>query len=150
MEFSIELDPATETTRVVVTTAEIDEDVLRLQAFVTGLDHDVPWRRIVGSNGARARLLPIGEIQRFFTGNKKVFAATAQGSWQTKYTMSQLAAALPARDFVRINQGEIVALSAVKSLDLSLAGTVGLTMIDGTRCFVSRRYLRSFRSALKL
>lgn len=150
MDFSLTVDPQASTTRVEVVTPRIDEDVQRLQAFVANLGATPSLRRIVGTRADSAQLLSIGEITRFYTSDKKVFAAARGSEWRVKTTMSELSKMLPAREFIRINQGEIVSLSAVKSLDFSLAGSIGLTMVDGTRCFVSRRCLRDFRAALNL
>lgn len=144
MKFTLTLDPTVTETEVTVRAAHIDEDVLRLQAAA-----ETPQRRrIIGVRDSDATLLQPGEVTRFFTADKKVYADTAGGTWRVRMRMADLEAALPSRDFIRINQGEIVNLAAVRHLDLSLAGTIGLTLSDGTRCFVARRALREFRAAL--
>lgn len=68
-------------------------------------------------------MLEIREILRFFTAKKEVFAQTANGQWQVRARMHELESFLPSNELIRINQGEIVNLSAVKRLDLSASAS---------------------------
>ncbi|MDO5722573.1 MAG: LytTR family DNA-binding domain-containing protein [Actinomycetaceae bacterium] len=147
MDFHLEIDPDVPRTQVRVRARYVDEDVARLQAFVTGLDQP-HLTRVVGTRGEVARVLQLREIMRFFTSEKKVFAQTKDGDWQVRLRMHELQQGLPAQEFIRINQGEIVNLAAVKRLDLSSSASIGLSLVDGTRCFVSRRSLAAFRRCL--
>lgn len=53
--------------------------------------------------------------------------------------------------FVRISHSEIVNLKQVTALDLSLAGTIKMTLAGGAAvCWVSRRYVPRIRQALGL
>ena len=49
-----------------------------------------------------------------------------------------------------MSNSEIVNLDRVTGLDLTLAGTIKMTLEDGTVCWVSRRYVKKIRSALGL
>ena len=51
--------------------------------------------------------------------------------------------------FVRVSNSEIVNLDRVTALDLTLAGTIKMTLEGGTVCWVSRRYVRKIRQALE-
>ena len=147
MDFHLEIDPQVEAPQVHVRARALDEQVARLQAFVRTIDQPHPTR-LVGVRGAEARVLHLREVMRFFTADKKVFAHTGDGDWQVRARMHELESVLPANEFIRINQGEIVNLAAVKRLDLSTSASIGLSLADGTRCFVSRRSLPAFRRAL--
>ena len=52
--------------------------------------------------------------------------------------------------FVRVSNSEIVNLDRVAALDLTLAGTIKMTLEGGTVCWVSRRYVKKIRQALGL
>lgn len=105
------------------------------------------WR-ILGTDGDTAVLLAPGDVARFFTRGKSVAAQTSAGVWEVDQRIYELERRLPQNLFVRINQGELVNLDYVDHLDLSLTGTIGLVMTDGTRSFVSRRSLPAFKRAL--
>lgn len=111
-------------------------------------DGDQRDGRILGTNGDTAVLLAPGDVARFFTRGKSVAAQTATGVWEVDQRIYELERRLPKNLFVRINQGELVNLDYVDHLDLSLTGTIGLVMTDGTRSFVSRRSLPAFKRAL--
>ena len=48
-----------------------------------------------------------------------------------------------------MSNSEIVNLDRVTALDLTLAGTIKMTLEGGTVCWVSRRYVRKIRQALE-
>ena len=52
--------------------------------------------------------------------------------------------------FVRISHSEIVNLGKVTALDLSLTGTIRMTLAGDTVCYVSRRYVKKIKEALGL
>lgn len=145
MKFSLSIDETVPETTVHVTAPELTDEIVRLEQFVTT---GAGPRRIIGSQNSRATLLDPANVLRFYTQDRAVWAHTRGGNWRLKERLKDLDALLPPRDFIRINQGEIVNLSAVKELDFSATSTIGITLVDGTRCFVARRSLANFRTAL--
>ena len=55
---------------------------------------------------------------------------------------------LDRRTFARISHSEIVNLRKVTAVDLSLTGTIRMTLAGGTVCYVSRRCVKKLRQAL--
>lgn len=93
-------------------------------------------------------MLEVRSILAFFTKKKAVYAHTSNGDWRIKARMYELEESLPAGDFVRISQSEIVNIAAIKKLDLSFSGTISVQLKDGSRYYVSRRQLPAFKSKL--
>ena len=54
------------------------------------------------------------------------------------------------RRFVRISHSEIVNLRKVTALDLSLTGTIRMTLTGGVTVYVSRRYVKKMKEVLGL
>ena len=52
--------------------------------------------------------------------------------------------------FVRISNGEIINLDKVTAVDLSLTGTIRMTLTGGVTVYVSRRYVKKIREVLGL
>jgi len=50
--------------------------------------------------------------------------------------------------FVRISNSEIINLKRVRSFDLSLVGTICVTLSDGSKAYVSRRYVPKIKEVL--
>ena len=57
---------------------------------------------------------------------------------------------LAGKRFVRISHSEIVNLRQVTGLDLSLTGTIRMTLTGGVTVYVSRRYVKKIREVLGL
>ncbi len=91
------------------------------------------------------------DILRFYGEDKGVFAQRADGSVcavrERLYELEQL---LDSRTFVRISHSEIVNLDRVTALDLSLSGTIKMTLEGGGACYASRRYVKKLKQALGL
>ena len=67
------------------------------------------------------------------------------------HELSELEGRLDRHTFVRISHSEIVHLKQVTALDLSLAGTIKMTLAGGAAvCWVSRRYVPKIKQALGL
>ncbi|CAM2918112.1 LytTR family DNA-binding domain-containing protein [Actinomyces slackii] len=147
MKVTISIDPGLHETEVEVRAAALDEEVRRIESALTGLG---AAPRLTATAGDRTVLLDPRRVLRFYTRDKKVLAQDAAGHWQVHHRLHELESMLPARDFIRINQGEIVNLAQVAFLDLSGTGTIGIQLKDGTRCFVSRRSIPRFKASLGL
>ncbi len=147
MKISIHIEPHLEETQVDVRAAALDEEVRRIES---ALSHLGDPQRLTGTDGDRTVLLETTRILRFFTRDKRVYAHDTAGTWRVQQRLHELERLLPSGDFIRINQGEIVNLAHVSFMDLSGAGTIGVQLRDGTRCFVSRRSIPRFKAALGL
>ena len=154
MKFTLTIDPSVTETIVTVTAREVDAEVQAIQRLASGsLDSsssavERPLRRLIGTSGNDATVLEVRSILAFFTKKKAVYAHTSHGDWRIKARMYELEESLPAGDFVRISQSEIVNIAAIKKLDLSFSGTISVQLKDGSRYYVSRRQLPAFKSKL--
>ena len=103
-----------------------------------------------GRRGGEARLRGPEEVLRFYGGTKEVFAHCADGSeWQLRERLYELEERFcPGGAFLRISNSEIVNVKRVTGLDLSLAGTIRMTLDGEVVCYVSRRYVKKIKKAL--
>lgn len=148
MRLTVTIDPHVPETRVDVVAPRMTAEVSRLTDAIERTERSSS--RLMGFRGEDVIPLSLDAVLRFHTANKLVYAHTREGTWQVRQRMKDLEASLPAQDFIRINQGEIVNLAHVERMDLSLTASIGLRLRDGTRCYVSRRSLRDFRTALNI
>ena len=154
MKFTLTIDPTVTETIVTVTAREVDAEVQAIQRLAScSLDSsssavERPLRRLIGTSGNDATVLEVRSVLAFFTKKKAVYAHTSKGDWRIKARMYELEESLPADDFVRISQSEIVNIAAIKKLDLSFSGTISVQLKDGSRYYVSRRQLPAFKSKL--
>ena len=89
-------------------------------------------------------------VLRFFAEDKGVSCQTDRGMYTVRQRLYELEEELEGTRFVRVSNSEIVNLDRVAALDLTLTGTIKMTLAGGTVCWVSRRYVKKIKQALGL
>ena len=147
MEVEIRVVPEREEPVVVLEVPEAGAAAEELAARIRAM---VP-EPVTGWQGDRAVLLPLAAVLRFYAADKGVYAQRAGGEEYTVRTrLYELEERLAGQPFARISQSEIVNLKQVTALDLSLSGTIKITLAGGTQCYASRRYVKKMKQALGL
>ena len=104
---------------------------------------------ITGFQGSQAVLLEPERILRLYASQGKVFAGAMDGNeYVVKARLYELEARLASEGFVRISNSELVNLRQIKGFDLSLAGTIRVTLSNGQTTYVSRRYVGKIKERL--
>ena len=144
MKVEVKLDPACEEPRVVILTARMTEEV---GALLDLLSERGP-RVIAGFRDGVAALLEQEDLVRIYAADGKVFAATGQGEYRLRLRLYELEDRLDKTRFVRISNSEIINLKKVRGFDLSLTGTIQVSLSNGAVTYVSRRYVAKIRQML--
>ena len=144
MEVKLNIVPDCGEVSVTITAPALTDEVKALAARLSG------GSALTGWQGERAYPIQEEELLRCFAQDKGVKAQTAQGIYDLRERLYELESKLDRHTFVRISHSEIVNLKKVTALDLSLTGTIRMTLSDGTACYVSRRYVKKIKEALGL
>ena len=146
MKLELHIDPTLAETRVEVyaptRTPEVDALLDRLTAEETPL---LGFR----DDGAAVPLDP-DTVLRFYGEDKDVRAQTAEAVYTVRERLYELERRLAGRPFARVSHSEIVNLKRVTALDLSLTGTIRMTLTGGVTVYVSRRYVKRIKEVLGL
>ncbi|MEM5769439.1 MAG: LytTR family DNA-binding domain-containing protein [Bacillota bacterium] len=142
----LKLEPGRQEPKIVILAGEETEELRRLVLELSGLTlGPIPvWL------GEEARRLPQRDVLRFYTDGKGVSAQAEDGIYAVRLRLYELEERLDPRKFVRISNSEIVNLDKVTALDLSLAGTIRMTLNKTTAVYVSRRYVKKMKETLGL
>ena len=147
MKVEVRIDPALKRPKVVIyapaATAEVNELARRLAGEGTAPTFTV-------FRGSEALILPLGDILRFFADGKGVSCQTAGGVYAVRQRLYELEEELEGTRFVRVSHSEMVNLNKVTALDLSLTGTIKLTLEGDVAVYVSRRYVKKIKQVLGL
>ena len=146
MEIEFKLNPEQTQPKITVTAAALTDEVNDL---LRRLEHG-QLTAITALWCNQVLFLPPEHILRFFADGKTVSVQTADGVYTVQKRLYELEEQLNPHKFVRISHSEIVNLDHVTALDLSLTGTIRMTLTGGTACFVSRRSLKKIKQALNL
>ena len=88
------------------------------------------------------------KINEYYASSGKVFAITEKGEYTLRLRLYELEERLDQNRFVRISNSEIINLKKVKRFDLSLTGTICVSLSDGAVTYVSRRYVSKIKQVL--
>ena len=147
MKVELHIDPALRRPKVVIhapaATAEVQELARRLAAEGTS-------PTFTAFRGSEALLLPLPDILRFYTDGKGVSCQTAGGVYAVRQRLYELEEELEGTRFVRVSHSEIVDLNKVSALDLSITGTIKMTLEGNVTVYVSRRYVKKIKQVLGL
>ena len=146
MKIELHIDPSLSGTEVTVRaparTPEVDALLDRLAVGITPLLGFCP-------NGT-AVPLDLDAVLRFYGEDKDVRAQTAEAVYTVRERLYELERRLAGRSFARVSHSEIVNLKRVTALDLSLTGTIRMTLTGGVTAYVSRRYVKKIKEVLGL
>ena len=142
MKLNINIDAEAKEPEIMITTAQMTEEVNRVVDFVSRLD-DAPTI-ISGIREDKVALLDPDHIVKIYAEDSKVF------TYQIRLRLYEAEERLDNSKFVRISNSEIVNLKKVKSLDLSFVGTICMELSNGTVSYVSRRYVSKIKKVLGL
>jgi DNA-binding LytR/AlgR family response regulator len=125
-------------------TKEIDNIV---EAIKNITEYEIPYISAYSNN--KLELVNKDAIFRIGRIGRQVVLETENSSYIVKKTLSQLEEELDSQKFIRISQSEIINAYKVKSLDVSIAGTIRIEFNNGMKSNVSRRYVKLVKNFFK-
>ena len=144
MQIEIKIDDACREPKIIILTDKITEEI---NTFVRKLSVE-PTQVLSGFRGETAEVLEPSDIFRIYASYGKVFAITEKGEYTLRLRLYELEERLDQNHFVRISNSEIINLKKVKRFDLSLTGTICVSLSDGAVTYVSRRYVSKIKQVL--
>jgi DNA-binding LytR/AlgR family response regulator len=137
MDVEICIDKDRTRPKMVIHTNEMTPEINELVKRLSDYNEQV----LVGFLNEEAILLNLEDIYRIYSQGQKVVAETQKEKVYLKFRLYELEEKLAGTRLIRISNSEIVNLKRVKSLDLSIAGTISMKFDNGEKSFVSRRYV---------
>lgn len=131
-----------------------------LLAFLEKLDEEAfaagATERIIGQNGEGFYPIKIADVARFYTEGRNCFAQVIDpvgkttSHYRIREHIGELEHLLNSKEFIKVNQSEIVQLSFVEYFAPAGPGSIEVVLMDNSRSFVSRRNITQFKRALGL
>lgn len=146
MDVELRLEPGRKEPKIIILAGEDSPELRRLAEELSGLALGpvAVWK------GEQALRLPQGDFLRFYADGKGVSAQTGEEVYSVRLRLYELEERLDPRRFVRISNSEIINLDRVTAVDLSLAGTIRMTLNGSVQSYVSRRYVKKIKETLNL
>lgn len=146
MKVEIQIDPGLDEPVAVLRVPSPTEEVEALAARLRGEAAPQPFTVYTEREAVRVSR---SMVLRFYAEDKGVLCQTGKGTFTVRRRLYELEEELAGTKFVRVSNSEIVNLDRVTGLDLTLAGTIKMTLEGGTVCWVSRRYVKKIKQALE-
>ena len=147
MKVEVHIDPQLTQAKVVIhapaRSPQVEQLARQLEALATP-------STFTAFREGQARFLPLSDILRFYADGKGVSCQTAGGVYAVRQRLYELEEELEGTRFVRVSHSEMVNLNKVTALDLSLTGTIKLTLEGDVAVYVSRRYVKKIKQVLGL
>ncbi len=144
MQIEIKIDKSRCEPRIIIETDQITDEI---QEIISKLSNS-STRMLTGFRENTLEILNQQEILRIYAQSGKVLAATTSGEYILRFRLYELEQRLDPTCFVRISNSEIINLKKVKGFDLNLAGSIRVTLTDGSVTYVSRRYISKIKQLL--
>ena len=144
MQVEVKIDETADQPKVIIVTPKITEEV---NALVQTLSEAEP-KVIAGFHEDTVSILDEQDILRIYSANGRVYAVLPSGEYVLRLRLYEAEERLKPSRFVRISNSEIINLKKVRDFDLSFAGTICVTLTDGSKTYVSRRYVTKIKEVL--
>ena len=144
MQVEIRIDSTVREPKVIVLTDRMTDEVNEIVRKISEAEPAM----LAGFREDTVTVLDPEEIYRIYAANGKVFAVTAKEEYSLRMRLYEAEERFRGSSFVRISNSEIINLKTVRSFDLSLAGTICVSLKNGETAYVSRRYVTRIKEAL--
>ena len=146
VQVEVKLDMTATEPKVIILTNRMTEEV---HSIVQMLSETEP-KLIAGFREDTVTVLDEKDILKIYAANGKVYAVLPSGEYMLRLRLYEIEERLKPQHFVRISNSEIINLKKVRNFDLSLSGTICVTLSDGAATYVSRRYVSKIKQVLGL
>ncbi|MEE3333398.1 MAG: LytTR family DNA-binding domain-containing protein [Ruminococcus sp.] len=146
MQVEIKIDDSYIEPKVIIITDKVTDEINDILNTISSKSPEV----IMGFYNKLAEILSPEDIIRIYAENGKTFASVNRKEYILRQRLYELEEQLSKHSFVRISNSEIINLKKARNFDLSLSGTICVTLSDGTSTYVSRRYVSKIKQVLGL
>ncbi len=144
MQIEIKIDQSCTEPKVIVLTDRMTDEI---NAIVRKLSEEAP-DMLAGFRDEFFELIEPRDIIRVYAESGKVIAVTERGEYTLRQRLYELEEKLDKMRFIRISNSEIINLRKAKKFDLSMAGTICVSLANGQSSYVSRRYVGKIKQML--
>ena len=144
MQVEIKIDDSCIETQVIIITDNVTDEINDILNTLSSKTPEV----ITGFHNDLAEILSPDDIIRIYAAGGKTFASVKEKEYTLRQRLYELEVQLTKRSFVRISNSEIINLKKVRNFDLSISGTICVTLSDSTVTYVSRRYVSKIKQVL--
>ena len=132
-----------EKTKVIIACKEVTNDIQKLQSYIRAFDN-----RILTKKEDEMVFVEMSDILYFETVDNRTFLYTKDQVVEVKQRLYELETRLSEEDFFRCSKSIVVNINKIKNLKPQIDRTIMVTMCNGEKLTISRRYVKAFKDIL--
>ena len=145
MRIVMEEDGTLAETQVLIRCRKATPQVMRLVAALRAFE-----QKLTGEREGQTYLLEAAQVLYIESVDKRTFLYTRDGVFETPLRLYELEERLTPWDFVRVSKAMIVNFGKTQSISPDFAGRLQLTLENGEKVGVSRKYAPAIKGKLGL
>lgn len=149
MQIDIEINPAVEDTKVLITAKEKNQFINDLVDVLSNYSKK-KINSLTAYINDKVYFIDVAEILRIYTANQKVYIQTSEAEYLIKYRLYELEDLLDSKRFLRISNSEIVNIKKISNIDLNIIGKICIHLSGNIQTYASRRYIPKIKKSLEI
>ena len=146
MNIELKIVPELKEVSIKIEAPELTDEVRRLLKKL----NQTSGKPLTGTRNQRIYILVQEDISFFFCESQKVFASCDSGVYEMRQKLYELEEQLKNTSFVRISKSVIANIKNVSHLEMSFNGSMCANFKNGSKEFVSRKYVASIKDYLSI
>ncbi|PED05976.1 MULTISPECIES: LytTR family DNA-binding domain-containing protein [Bacillus] len=141
MKFEVSIDPSYKEPKIIILTDKMTDEISDIMKRLSETHMDS--LAVFSERGVE--IVECKDIIRIYTEKQKVFLQTAAGIYPVRSRLYELEEKLNSQFFVRISNSEIVNIKMITNMDISMTGTIGVSLTGNIKTYASRRYVSKIK-----
>jgi DNA-binding LytR/AlgR family response regulator len=141
MKVEISIDPSCKEPKIIILTDKMTDEITEIMKQLSESTMD----SLAVFSHCGVAIVSCKEIIRIFTEKEKVYVQTLDNTYTIRMRLYELEAKLDNKRFVRISNSEIVNIRMITNMDISMSGTICVSLKSGLKTYASRRYVKKIK-----
>lgn len=141
MKFEVSIDPSYKEPKIIILTDKMTDEISDIMKRLSEARMDS--LAVFSERGVE--IVECKDIVRIYAEKQKVFLQTVAGIYTVRSRLYELEAKLNNQFFVRISNSEIVNIKMITNMDISITGTIGVSLVGDIKTYASRRYVSKIK-----
>lgn len=148
MNIKVTIDSKYDNLEIEIKCKEMNEEVNNIINLLTNNSN---IDKLVGVKDGNKYIISLKDIVAIYSNNKKIYIKTKENiEYMIKEKLYELEYLLMNKGFMRISNSEIININEIKKLDFSFGGNIKIVTKTGYFSYVSRNYLKKFKTYFKI
>ena len=145
MKIKYEVDDSLQDDEIIIKFKQLSEKILEIERLLTADKVE----SVFGIRDSKTYPIKTQYIERVYSESRKTIIYAKGETYETRKTLAELDIIL-GKNFVRISKSVIANTKQIRAIEPEFSGNFTLFFISGNKAILSRKYVKSLKSAIGL